>query len=195
MRASLVRLGDARSQPQPQLLVTLACAALLSACAGDGPPPASASSGLDAIQQSIFNVSCLPAGCHNGVDRSGNLVLESGRSFGNLVNLSPANDAARAAGLLRVAPGDPRRSFLLIKLIGGTNFDPLYGSPMPKVGAHLSAAEIDLIQAWIVAGAPPASATASPTATPTASPSPTVVAPKATPTTGTPSTNRQSLQV
>jgi hypothetical protein len=164
---------------------------LLSACAGDGPPPPSASSGLDAIQERIFNVSCLLAGCHNSTDRSGNMVLEAGQSYSNLVNVSPDNDAARAAGFLRVAPGDPARSFLLVKLIGGPNFDPLYGSPMPRVGPHLSPAQIDLIRAWIVAGAPPGTVPTTgpptPTLTATVSPSPTEIAPATPSATATPS--------
>src|SRR2546429_6309599 len=38
--------------------------------------------------------------------------------FRSLVGVPPSNGAALAAGLLRVAPGDPDRSFLLWKLEG-----------------------------------------------------------------------------
>ena len=175
-------------------LVALACIGFLSACAGEGPPPSSVDSGFDAIQRSIFNVSCLLAGCHNSTDRSGNMVLEEGQAYSNLVNVSPAKIQARAAGLLRVAPGDPARSFLLIKLIGGSTsavggFDPRYGSPMPKTGGPLSSADIDQIRSWILAGAPPGNTPAATapesTPTPTASPSPTLIVPP--PPTVTPS--------
>jgi hypothetical protein len=162
-------------------LAAVACTWVLSACAGEGPPPVSANSSLDAIQQSIFNVSCLLAGCHNASDRSGDMVLVEGQSYSNLVNVIPSNDAARSAGFRRVVPLDLARSFLLIKLTGGPNLDPRYGSPMPKIGGPLSAADIDRIRNWILAGAPPANTPAAtvPETTPTAtaSASPTVIVP------------------
>jgi hypothetical protein len=171
-------------------LVAVACTWVLSACAGEGPPPLSANSSLDAIQQSIFNVSCLLAGCHNATDQSGNMVLVEGQSYSNLVNVIPSNDAARTAGLLRVVPQDPARSFLLVKLTGGPNLAPRYGSPMPKIGGPLSAADIDRIRNWILAGAPPANtpAATAPATTPTAtaSPSPTVIVPTLPTPTATP---------
>ena len=136
-------------------LIALACTCVLSACAGEGPPPIPANSSLDSIQQGIFNVNCLLAGCHNATDRAGNMVLVEGQSYSNLVNVIPSNDAARLAGLLRVVPQDPARSFLLIKLTGGANLDPGYGSSMPKIGGPLSSADIDRIRSWILAGAPP----------------------------------------
>jgi hypothetical protein len=163
-------------------LVALACAYLLSACAGDGPPPDSAGSSFDSIQQTIFNVSCLSAGCHNATDRSGNMVLVQGQAYSNLVNAVPLNDAARAAGYLRVVPFDPARSFLLIKLASGASLDSGFGSPMPKTGPPLSPADIQRIQDWILAGAPPPSTPAASALaplsrgpTPTASPSPAMV--------------------
>lgn len=184
-------------------LVALACAWTLAACAGDGPPPTPASSSpdatpspaassFDALQQTIFTPNCLFAGCHNATDQAGNQVLVEGQAYKNLVNAIPSNDAARAAGFRRVVPNNPDRSFLLIKLIGGPNFDPRYGSPMPLTGSPLSAADIERIRSWIVAGAPPPNAAAAaaaesaprtptttaaelalPTPTATASPTPT----------------------
>jgi hypothetical protein len=168
-------------QRRASRLIALACTCILSACAGEGPPPIPANSSLESIQQGIFNVNCLLAGCHNATDRSGNMVLVEGQSYSNLVNVTPSNDAARLAGFFRVVPQDPARSFLLIKLTGGANLDARYGSPMPKIGGPLSSADINRIRNWIVAGAPPANtppATA-PESTPTAtaSPSPTVIVP------------------
>lgn len=181
-------------------LVAVACTWVLSACAGEGPPPVSANSSLDAIQQSIFNVSCLLAGCHNATDQAGNMVLVAGQSYSNLVNVIPSNDAARTAGFRRVVPFDPARSFLLVKLTGGANLDPRYGSPMPKIGGPLSSADIEQIQNWILAGAPAANPSAATAAeslaqgpTPTASPSPTVIVP--TPTTPTVTPNRSSTLI
>jgi hypothetical protein len=128
----------------------------MCACAGEGPPPIAANSSLESIQQGIFNVNCLLAGCHNATDQAGNMVLAEGQSYSNLVNVVPSNEAARLAGFLRVVPQDPARSFLLIKLTEGANLNPLYGSPMPKTGGPLSSADIEQIQNWILAGAPAA---------------------------------------
>jgi hypothetical protein len=155
-------------------LATL-CAAL-SACAGDGPAPVTGSE-YDSIQQQIFNVSCLSAGCHNSNDRMGNLVLETGVSYDNLVRVLPENFVARDAGLVRVQPFQPDISFLLIKLTGPA---PGEGGRMPLAAAPLPAAQIDQVRQWIVAGALPpsgpsltATASASPTDTPTNTPTPT----------------------
>lgn len=108
--------------------------------------------------------------------------LSAGASYGALVNAVPDNPAARQAGLLRVVPGDPSRSFLLTKI---TMPGPAQGSRMPQGMNPLPPSDIESIQQWILAGAPrtgtrgptptqtpigpPASATASepPTATPT----------------------------
>jgi hypothetical protein len=159
-----LRLSDASCT----LAAALLCLSSLAGCAGDGPPPAATSSAYDAIQQQIFNVHCLAAGCHNSVSQAGTLVLEAGVSYGNLVNVVPDNPSARQEGLLRVVPFDPSQSFLVIKLQGPP---PDQGSRMPQGQAPLSSAQIDQITNWILAGAPPP---AGPTATATVSPSATV---------------------
>jgi hypothetical protein len=145
-------------------------------CAGDGPAPSGTGSLFDNIQQTIFTPRCLSAGCHNGVDRQNNLVLEEGQSYANLVGVVPFNDAARAAGLQRVVPGQPDQSFLYIKLTlpGASEL----GSPMPLIGGPLAPADIERVRAWILEGAPGSTAptqtpTATPLSTPTASTTPT----------------------
>lgn len=169
----------------------LGCLCALSGCAGNGPasvdtptplpggptPTGSPGPSLDDIQQTIFSVHCLSAGCHNANDRQGNLVLEPGQSYANLVNVLSFNTAAAAAGLRRVLPGQPDQSFLITKL---TTASGLEGSRMPLAAAALSDSDIAEIRDWILAGAPGASA---PTAPPTATPSATATdTPSATPT-------------
>jgi len=83
---------------------------------------------------------------------SGGLNLAPGASYGGLVGVLSANPSAGAAGVLRVAPGNPDASFLLQKLSG--NITPAEGVKMPLVGRPLSPAELDLIRRWIAAGAP-----------------------------------------
>ena len=56
------------------------------------------------------------------------------------------------AGQLRVDPGRPDNSFLLIKLVG----PPLgAGSRMPLLGDPLDAGQIQLVADWILQGAQP----------------------------------------
>ena len=105
------------------------------------------------IQTTIFSTTCVDSFCHDASGMSGGLVLTEGQSYGNLVNVSPQNAVALAEGLLRVAPGDPDHSFLVVKLAG----PPLVslGSQMPLGKDPLSEAQMQLIRDWISAGANP----------------------------------------
>jgi len=108
---------------------------------------------FDEIQALIFTPTCATRSCHDAQSATGNLVLEEGASYDELVGVVPDVLAARNAGMLRVDPGHPENSFLLTKLLGPP---PGQGSRMPLVGDPLAANQIDLIRSWIVAGAPPA---------------------------------------
>ena len=103
------------------------------------------------IQQKVFDATCATPTCHGAAAAAGGLSLAAGAAYGNLVGVTAANPAAGGAGVLRVAPGDPDRSFLLQKLLGqlGTG----EGSRMPLVGTPVSPANLDLIRRWIAAGA------------------------------------------
>jgi mono/diheme cytochrome c family protein len=107
------------------------------------------------IQDDIFTPRCAVPICHDSASQSGSLVLETGASFDELVGVEPFTTAAQRDGFLRVDPGDPDNSFLVIKLelpAGGT---VELGSPMPLIGDRLSDAEIQLIRDWITQGALP----------------------------------------
>jgi hypothetical protein len=99
------------------------------------------------IQSEIFTPTCAKAGCHAASAASGGLVLEAGRSHGE-----PVGRSATESGLDRVEPGDPERSYLILKLRG----DPsITGQRMPLDGPpYLTPGQIDGIAAWIRAGAP-----------------------------------------
>jgi Protein of unknown function (DUF1592)/Protein of unknown function (DUF1588)/Protein of unknown function (DUF1585)/Protein of unknown function (DUF1595)/Protein of unknown function (DUF1587) len=105
------------------------------------------------IQDQIFTPRCATQYCHGQQARSGNLVLEAGEAYGNLVGVAPTNVAARTAGMLRVDPFAPENSFLILKLSQPSSRD--FGSRMPLIGAPLSADEIGSISDWILAGPPP----------------------------------------
>jgi hypothetical protein len=103
------------------------------------------------IEKRIFKVSCTTASCH-GAAGAGGLMLTRDVDLANLVGVQASNPVAAAAGLLRVAPGDPDRSFLVRKLEG--TLEAGEGDAMPQSGARLRSDLIELIRRWIAAGAP-----------------------------------------
>ena len=124
--------------------------AALAGCPAPATPTATPVASLERIQETIFSPRCATAFCHDSTTASGALVLEPEASYEALVGVAPAVEAASAAGQLRVDPGNPDNSFLLVKLAG----PPLgQGSRMPLTGEPLDGAEMALIRDWILAGA------------------------------------------
>jgi hypothetical protein len=124
--------------------------AALSGCPSAPTPTATVAASLELIQRTIFSPRCAIPTCHTAQAMAGSLVLDADSAHAQLVGVEPFIDTARAAGLLRVDPGHPENSFLLVKLQG----PPLgQGGRMPLSGARLNAAEIQLIGDWIAAGA------------------------------------------
>ena len=114
---------------------------------------------FDRIQRQIFNQTCAVSGCHDSQSQAGGMILEIGASHANLVDATPTNPAAAAAGWKRVMTtgpnsGDPDSSFIYHKLTG--DLDPDMGPRMPLVGPSLDPALIEIIRLWIEAGAPAA---------------------------------------
>lgn len=114
---------------------------------------------FDRIQKQIFNQSCAVASCHDSESQTGDLLLETGSSFDNLVNVTPTKDAAVAAGWRRVTvfvqdvSGDPDSSFLFHKIQGDLP-DDSYGEQMPRGRPKLNGTLREIIRLWIEAGAP-----------------------------------------
>jgi hypothetical protein len=104
------------------------------------------------IQERIFaRRGCTVESCH-GATLAGGLDLRADAAYDALVGAAASNASARAAGRLRVVPGEAWRSFLLDKLF--RPLTPEQGASMPLVGAQLTPAESGLLTAWIKAGAP-----------------------------------------
>ncbi len=128
--------------------------------AGNGCDPHQLFTGtFDRIQKQIFNQSCAVSGCHDSQAQSGNLLLETGASHGNLLNQTPSNFAAAGAGWKRmdVVPnvsGDPSTSFIYRKISGDLP-DFTYGGRMPLGRPQLHKTLREIIRLWIEAGAPP----------------------------------------
>ncbi len=112
-------------------------------------------SAYDRVQRQIFNQSCAVSGCHdsNSFTDAGNLLLESSAFPGNLIDRTPTNPSAAAAGWKRIVSGDPANSYIVHKLNGDFP-DNTFGDRMPRNRPKLDQTLIDVITAWIQAGTP-----------------------------------------
>lgn len=90
----------------------------------------------------IFDNSCAVSGCHAGTNAGNGLDLTEEAAFSFLVN-QPSRDRR---DLMRVKPGDPTRSYLMMKLLGSPE---IKGDRMPKRGRPLAQKELDIIAGWI----------------------------------------------
>ena len=123
-------------------------------CAGDG-------TGLDQRQnggsgvtlsgdvQPILSNNCAFSGCHAGTSPAQGMNLGAGQTFGNVVNVA----ARQLPGMNRVTPNQPDNSYLVHKIQGTHLAQGGGGSRMPLGRSPLSQDEIDLIRAWVQAGA------------------------------------------
>lgn len=108
-------------------------------------------SDLTWIQDNVFTSTCAVAHCHAEDNQAGGLVLATGMSHDYLVNRASTVQTT----MMRVLPGDPANSYLLIAL-GGEPGNPPEGTVMPWGGAQtLCGEEIDAIKRWVAAGANP----------------------------------------
>jgi hypothetical protein len=129
--------------------MTLTCEPPLSGC----DPQLFYGGTFDRIQKQVFNQSCAVSGCHDSQSDQANLLLETGASLAQLVNVAPTTPAAAVLGWSRVVPGDPQTSFLVHK-INGDLPGPEFGVRMPKDHKKLDRTLIDIITLWVQAGAP-----------------------------------------
>jgi PKD repeat protein len=100
----------------------------VSVTAGGGGPS------LSAIQTSLFTPRC--SGCHGGSNPRAGMNLSAGQAYSNLVNVVSTTNPP----MLRVKPGDPANSFIVVQLASG------------HMG--VSASDQQAIKDWISAGAP-----------------------------------------
>ncbi len=102
--------------------------------------------------QAIFNARCTFVRCHGTGFIAGGLDLEDGVSLNQIVGVAPINRNAFEAGLLRVDPGNPANSLIVIKVSGMP--PPGFGSQMP-LGGILSESDVRTIREWVDQGAHP----------------------------------------
>ena len=125
------------------------------ACAGDGTGLDGDDGGgevtLSRDVQPIFTGNCALSGCHAGSSPQEGMSLAAGQAFSNVVNVA----ARQLPSMNRVTPNQPDDSYLVHK-VQGTHLDVGVGgsgSRMPLNLSPLSQSDIDLIRAWIQAGA------------------------------------------
>jgi CHRD domain-containing protein/Big-like domain-containing protein len=114
----------------------------LTATPSAPPPPAPT---LTQLKSSAFTV-C--GGCHTGGGSSlpASMDLTPAHLYASIVNVA----SVEQPGLLRVKPGDPDNSYVVLKLEGAAGIS---GARMPFGGPYLDQATIDQVRAWISAGA------------------------------------------
>ncbi len=88
---------------------------------------------------------CLSSGCHGGDN------VSSGYSLDTYEGLFGPGEQAGVLGMCNVVAGDPEACYLLHKL---NEQIPLIGVRMPNTGLWLSDEHYQLLQTWIVDGAP-----------------------------------------
>jgi hypothetical protein len=89
------------------------------------------------------------ASCHLTGQEGGALALHPGAAYASLVNVKSSE-----AGLLRVKPGAPDQSYLLMKLLGTHLDHGGQGARMPFGSPPLDAETIAKVRQWIASGAP-----------------------------------------
>jgi hypothetical protein len=131
-------------------LVVLSILGLAAACGGsavpDLPPGATVSYG-DHVEELVL-LRCLS--CHTTEEAKGELILERGVGYGQLVD----RRSVQTPDHLLVAPGDPDASYLWHKL----NHTASDGKGMPRTlfGAkRLPSWELEVFRRWIETGARP----------------------------------------
>ena len=92
----------------------------------------------------VFAVSCTISGCHSGGEPAAGLSLE-GDFAASIVGVA----SEQRPDLKLVDPGNPNKSYLLIKVRGD---DEIVSQQMPP-GNPLSAEQVEIIRAWIASGA------------------------------------------
>jgi hypothetical protein len=108
------------------------------------------------IESKIFTASCNFSGCHSSANDLGKLDLRPGMSHDHLVGVSSLLDPTRKL----VVPNDVNSSYLMLmlqdvppKMATPAGVLPSVG-PMPQGGTTLCCQKLDVLERWIMAGAP-----------------------------------------
>lgn len=142
-----------------KVLVAALVAAALGGC--EGPRVGAQSDGgaidpgslatVSRLQDDIFTPKCASVSCHAASANSlAPMSLEPGESYRNLVGVP----STQVPSLRRVEPGDPARSYLMLKLRGAASGVGGAPSRMPLGKPSLTEEELQNLESWIHRGAP-----------------------------------------
>jgi hypothetical protein len=134
-------------------------AACMAGCAGNGNglnqngQPISAggtttgpiTADLQSIEDNVFTPIC--SKCHIGASAPEGLQLDAAHAYNALVGVPSVEEPS----LLRVNPGNPDSSYMVLKIEGAPGIE---GGQMPLGETPLPQATIDAIRQWIANGAP-----------------------------------------
>lgn len=101
------------------------------------------------IQDNVLTPSCATGPCHDAIEPDVDLDLSAGAAHGNLVN----KGASTQSGWIRVVPGSPDDSYLVVALGRAPGPMPRDGF-MPLNMPPLCEAKLEAVERWILAGAP-----------------------------------------
>jgi len=133
----------------PSRWLAIAAMASAASCGGGADPVSGAGGGVTLldVQSQVFTPRCGITGCHVGPAAPFGLDLSSAsNSAANLVGVV----SAELPPMQRVLPGDSANSYVYWKITGNPGIN---GDQMPLSGGPLSAADVDLVAAWIDGGA------------------------------------------
>ncbi len=116
---------------------------------GNGGGNGSGTPTLSGSVQPILSANCALSGCHAGSSPARNMNLSSGQTFSNTVNVA----SEQVPTMDRIEPGQPDQSYLVHMIQGTFGQVGGMGPRMPLGGTPLTQAQIDVIRAWITAGA------------------------------------------
>jgi methionine-rich copper-binding protein CopC len=99
---------------------------------------------FQSIQDNVFTPIC--SKCHIGASAPEGLQLDAAHSYNLLVGVPSVEES----NLLRVKPGDPDDSYMILKIEGAPGID---GGQMPLGETPLPQSTIDAMRLWITNGA------------------------------------------
>ncbi len=100
---------------------------------------------LKQLSDEIFTPNCTSSGCHGGSFVAANMSLVAERIADEIIGVTSTQ-----SNLNRIEPGDPEASYLFKKVRGDRDVN----SQMPLNRSPLTPDQIEMIRAWITAGAP-----------------------------------------
>lgn len=142
------------------ILFIICLATIIFSCEKTESTETTVKPSFEIIQETILNTSCAITGCHASSSDASfaqhGLILTSGKSYANLVGITPKNAAATSMGMKLVKPGDLNNSFLSHKIAceaGHHSTNVKFGSNMPLGGNFLTKGQVAFINEWISKGA------------------------------------------